>query len=144
MSAAGASDDGGATLRRIRGLAGGTLAHDAEIAVRRRAAESRFTATSMPRENIMQRAILIALFAISTAAAVPAAHAKGCLKGAAVGAVAGHVAGHHAVVGAVGGCVVGRHLANKKAAEEKAKAAAPSAPAAPTGPSQETSGAGRS
>jgi hypothetical protein len=50
------------------------------------------------------------------------AYAAGCLKGAAVGAVAGHVAGHHAVLGAVGGCFVGRHLANKKAAQAKESA----------------------
>ena len=58
-----------------------------------------------------------------------AAHAAGCLKGAAVGAVAGHVAGHHTVLGAVGGCIVGRHLANKKAAQAKESAQMQTTPA---------------
>ena len=61
-----------------------------------------------------------------------AANAKGCIKGAAAGAVAGHYAGHHAVVGAIGGCVVGRHLANKKTAEEHAQAVSNAKPAANT------------
>lgn len=47
------------------------------------------------------------------------AMAAGCLKGAVVGGAAGHVAGKHAVVGAVGGCIVGRHMAAKKAEDEK-------------------------
>jgi uncharacterized protein YcfJ len=46
-----------------------------------------------------------------------AAEAKGCIKGAIVGGVAGHLAGHHGTVGAVAGCVIGRHEANKAAAE---------------------------
>jgi outer membrane lipoprotein SlyB len=58
-----------------------------------------------------------------------AANAAGCLKGAAVGAVAGHIAGHHTVLGAVGGCIVGRHLANKKAAQEKESAQMQTIPA---------------
>jgi len=53
------------------------------------------------------------------------ASAKGCIKGAVAGAVAGHMAGGHAVLGAAGGCIVGRKLANKKAAEQKAQAANP-------------------
>ena len=58
--------------------------------------------------------------AIAFSGASGLASAKGCLKGAAVGGVAGHVAGHHALIGAAGGCVVGRHMANKKTAEQKA------------------------
>ncbi|MFC3110497.1 hypothetical protein ACFQAT_08590 [Undibacterium arcticum] len=69
------------------------------------------------------------LCAVALAGTSGLANAKGCLKGAAAGAVAGHYAGHHAVVGAVGGCVVGRHLANKKAAEQKEQATAVSAAA---------------
>jgi hypothetical protein len=53
------------------------------------------------------------------------AQAAGCLKGALVGGVAGHYAGHHGVLGAIGGCVVGRHMANKKAAETPSSAQAP-------------------
>jgi hypothetical protein len=49
------------------------------------------------------------------------AEAKGCLKGAAVGAVAGHYAHHHAILGAAAGCIIGRHMANEKAREEKAR-----------------------
>ena len=72
----------------------------------------------------------IALVA-SMSVATTQASAAGCLKGAAVGAVAGHVAGHHAVVGAVGGCLVGRHMAKKKAAEEKRNRDAYGAPTKP-------------
>ncbi|PUA17845.1 hypothetical protein [Glaciimonas sp. PCH181] len=64
--------------------------------------------------------ILTLLCATALASSAGLANAKGCLKGAAVGGVGGHYAGHHAVLGAVGGCVVGRHMANKKAAEQKA------------------------
>ncbi len=66
----------------------------------------------------MKSIVLTAVAALALVGGAPA-QAKGCLKGAAAGAVAGHVAGHHAVVGAIGGCVVGRHLANKKAADQK-------------------------
>lgn len=68
------------------------------------------------------KTILIAVCA-TLALSSSAAFADGCIKGGAVGAVGGHVAGHHAVLGAVGGCVVGRHMANKKAKQEKADAA---------------------
>ena len=61
--------------------------------------------------------------AVALAGSAGVVNAKGCLKGAAVGGVGGHYAGHHAVAGAVGGCLVGRHMANKKAAEQKAHAA---------------------
>ena len=47
------------------------------------------------------------------------AMAAGCLKGAVVGGAAGHVVGRHAVAGAIGGCLVGRHMATKKAEDEK-------------------------
>lgn len=66
--------------------------------------------------------VLMTLCLVAITGASGMANAKGCIKGAAAGAVAGHVAGHHAVAGAAGGCVVGRHLANKKAAEQKARA----------------------
>lgn len=77
----------------------------------------------------MKNLIVLSLFTVAAIVVTPAAQAKGCIKGAAVGAVAGHVAGHHAVVGAVGGCIVGRHLANKKAVEDKARAAPQQTPA---------------
>ena len=66
--------------------------------------------------------------AIVLAGSATTASAKGCLEGAAVGAVAGHYAGGHAVVGALGGCVVGRKLANRKAADQKAPAATQTTP----------------
>ena len=65
------------------------------------------------------RVLLSCLVALAIGTMAGAANAKGCIKGAAAGAVAGHYAGHHAVAGAVGGCIVGRHLANKKAAEQR-------------------------
>ena len=46
------------------------------------------------------------------------AEAKGCIKGAIIGGLAGSVAGH-GKVGAVAGCVIGRHEANKDAAERR-------------------------
>ncbi|MEB0010886.1 hypothetical protein QN379_06510 [Glaciimonas sp. Gout2] len=67
--------------------------------------------------------IFVLACALTLAGTSGLVEAKGCLKGAAVGGVAGHVAGHHAVLGAAGGCVVGRHMANKKAAEQKNQAA---------------------
>ena len=76
--------------------------------------------------------VTVMLCAVALVGASGLASAKGCLKGAAVGAVGGHVAGHHAVAGAVGGCIVGRHLANKKEAEQKKEAAnVPATAAAP-------------
>jgi hypothetical protein len=63
--------------------------------------------------------LLPCVIALAIGSTAGVANAKGCIKGAVAGAVAGHYAGHHAVVGAIGGCMVGRHLANKKAAEQK-------------------------
>jgi len=72
--------------------------------------------------------VTVMLCAATLTGASGFANAKGCLKGAAAGAIAGHYAGHHAghhaVAGGVGGCIVGRHLANKKAAEQKKQAVA--------------------
>jgi hypothetical protein len=68
----------------------------------------------------MKTILTIAAAAMIAAAAVPGpAQAAGCLKGAAVGGVAGHFVGHHGLVGAGIGCLVGRHRANKRAAEEQ-------------------------
>lgn len=67
---------------------------------------------------------LMIVLSTMLAFASSSAFAEGCIKGAAVGAVGGHVAGNHAVLGAAGGCVVGRHMANKKAKQEKAAAKA--------------------
>ncbi|MEO7107479.1 MAG: hypothetical protein ABIZ09_13985 [Rhodoferax sp.] len=66
----------------------------------------------------MRKHIALGLTLLGICLSFPAS-AAGCLKGALVGGVAGHIAGKHAVVGAVGGCIVGRHMAAKKAAEEK-------------------------
>src|SRR5437899_642203 len=76
--------------------------------------------TRNERKIVMKKSLLV--IALGLVLFNGAANAAGCLKGAAVGAVAGHVAGHHAVLGAVGGCFVGRHLANKKAAQAKESA----------------------
>ena len=62
----------------------------------------------------------LAAAALLAAANLAPAEAAGCLKGAAVGAVAGHYAGHHAILGAAGGCVVGRHMANRDDARNRA------------------------
>lgn len=60
-------------------------------------------------------------FVLSSAAA----DAKGCIKGAIVGGIAGHYAGH-GKIGAVAGCVIGRHEANKAAANRQDQHAQPS------------------
>lgn len=68
----------------------------------------------------MKSILTIAAAAMIAAAAVPGpAQAAGCLKGAAVGGVAGHFMGHHGWLGAAAGCLVGRHNANKRAAQEQ-------------------------
>jgi hypothetical protein len=61
--------------------------------------------------------LIICAAVLGVAFSSAAAEAKGCIKGAIVGGVAGHLAGHHGTVGAVAGCVIGRHEANKAAAE---------------------------
>lgn len=58
---------------------------------------------------------------VALAVAPQLASAKGCLKGAAVGGVGGHMAGGHGVLGAAAGCAVGRHMANKKAKQQRAE-----------------------
>jgi hypothetical protein len=69
-------------------------------------------------EAQMKSIVAIAVAAMIAVAAVPGSvQAAGCLKGAAVGGVAGHFVGHHGLIGAGIGCVVGRHNANKRAAE---------------------------
>ncbi|MES2125837.1 MAG: hypothetical protein V4463_01075 [Pseudomonadota bacterium] len=73
---------------------------------------------------------------LTLAMASGTASAKGCVKGAVVGGVVGHVAGKHAVAGAVGGCLVGRHLANKKAKQEKEAAESKKAEAANNDPAK--------
>ena len=78
---------------------------------------------------MMKKSLIIITTMLALASG--SAFADGCLKGAAVGGVGGHVAGHHAVIGPVGGCVVGRHMANKKAKEQKAAAAQAQAQPAP-------------
>jgi hypothetical protein len=66
----------------------------------------------------MRTILTIAAAAMIAAAALPgSAQAAGCLKGAAVGGVAGHFVGHHGLIGAGIGCLVGRHNANKRAAQ---------------------------
>ena len=68
----------------------------------------------------MKSILTIAVAAMIAVAAVPgAAQAAGCLKGAAVGGVAGHFVGHHGLIGAGVGCLVGRHNANKRAAQQQ-------------------------
>ncbi len=67
---------------------------------------------------MMRTFILSATAAALLLAATPGAEAAGCIKGALLGGVAGHVAGH-GILGAAGGCVVGRHMANKKAAQQQ-------------------------
>ena len=65
---------------------------------------------------------MLPLFSVMSTSAI----AKGCIKGVVAGAVTGHYAG----IGAVGGCAVGRHLANMKAAEQKAKSTTATQPTA--------------
>ena len=67
----------------------------------------------------MKLVLAAAVSCMALLAAQSPAQAAGCLKGAAVGGVAGHVAGHHGVLGAAAGCVVGRHEANKSAAQQQ-------------------------
>ena len=68
----------------------------------------------------MKTILTLAAAAIIVAATVPGpANAAGCLKGAAVGGVAGHFMGHHGLIGAGAGCLIGRHNANKRAAEQQ-------------------------
>lgn len=68
----------------------------------------------------MKTILTVAVAAIIAAATVPGpANAAGCLKGAAVGGVAGHFIGHHGLIGAGAGCLIGRHNANKRAAQQQ-------------------------
>jgi hypothetical protein len=50
--------------------------------------------------------ISAAVMVLGLGAAIPQAHAIGCLSGGAAGALAGHMS-HHAVLGAIGGCIAG-------------------------------------
>jgi hypothetical protein len=68
------------------------------------------------RKETAMKTLIICVAALGIAFSTATAEAKGCIKGAIVGGVAGHLAGH-GVVGAAAGCVIGRHEANKAAAE---------------------------
>jgi hypothetical protein len=68
-----------------------------------------------PYSGTAMKPLVICAAVVGLALSSAAADAKGCIKGAIIGGVAGHYAGH-GKVGVVAGCIIGRHEANKAAA----------------------------